>query len=189
MVRGGVVVLAFALVLCVAGCASGSGAGPAATQAAVVPAEEPAPDTSGGDVTYRPAATDEFGSWSVVEMHGVSAEIPTGRPWSTQIVQDPCFGDERSYVLLQNLDTGGRLRIDLVARRVTVDAAEDDPVLAIRDRIVRSFEGAQRVPAVVQTFGPHPTEPSCAADSEGVPTLIPDDFTPPASRTVAPAAR
>lgn len=149
----------------------------------------PSNDFPGGEITYRPAATDQFGNWTGLEIHGTSVEIPLNSRWRAEIVKDPCFGDERYFVLIEDTQTGDRLRVDMAQPKVTTNAANDKAIAPVRERIALSIKGTHRVPQQVQRFGPHPTETTCAGGANDVvPTLSADEFTPPAAAiTLTPA--
>lgn len=140
---------------------------------------------------FKPPQSDEFGTWQSVEVHGVTVEIPTGDNWHVQLVRHPCFGDGRFYILLEERATDDRLRIDPFAATTVLSASPDPAVFALlRERIQRSIAGAYEEPVVVKTFGPQPTSTTCAGeDSDVVPTLAVDDFTPPPSTPFPPEVR
>ncbi len=139
---------------------------------------------------YRPAASDEYGKWLTVEIGGASVEVPTGDEWHLQGVLDPCFGDGRYYLLLENRQTADRLRVDMAPPAVRAISADTKRLDGIMERVLRSATGTHTPPVVLQTFGPNPTSTTCASeDPESIPTLIIDTFTPPpATVTESPTA-
>jgi hypothetical protein len=112
-----------------------------------------------------------------MEIGGVSVEVPSGDEWHVQIVRDPCYGDGRYFVLVENRTTKDRVRVDMVEPKVTSEVADPVRLESMTERVLRSVKGAYQVPIAIQTFGPLPTGTTC--DPNAVPTLIVDDFTPP----------
>jgi hypothetical protein len=156
----------------------------------VVVDQEFPPGIGGEPITYREAPSDESGTWQAAEINGVSVDIPTDSNWHVQIVQDPCFGDERYYILIEERVTGDRFRVDTVgATKVTSVSSDPTKFEPLTERILRSIEGEREEPVIVKTFGPHPTLATCAKeDPDEVPTLVVDDFTPPPSTGAPPLA-
>lgn len=142
------------------------------------------PGVEDNPVRSRPAASDEFGRWEAFEIHGVTAEVPfDDAAWRIQIILDPCYGDGRYFLLLEERATGDRIRVDLANRKVANTSANPDRLNPITERIVRSISGTHDEPSSIKTFGPQPTMPWCNPDPDSVPTLTPDEFTPRPSRT------
>lgn len=134
---------------------------------------EPGPEWSA-------ARSDEFGAWRTVSYYGVSVEIPVDVSiWRLHLIRDPCYGDGRSFLLVEELATGERIQVFLAEPRVLVTTREPrlEPLVL---RIRESYRGAFTPSANRRTFGPLPTEVYCDPDAEGVPTISPDEFTPPA---------
>lgn len=157
---------------------------PAATAgASESPGTEPS-DFGGGSqdqsVKYATADADAFGRWVTIDLRGISAEIPLNENWDVRIILDPCFGDVRYYVLLEEIATKERIKVDFVDPKVTSTSVDPTRLEALTERILRSIKGTHRVPETVKTFGPLPTEVYCEGDAVTVPTLTPDEFTPPA---------
>jgi hypothetical protein len=130
---------------------------------------------------FAPAAPDEYGTWSRVTMQGIAADIPTGPRWRIQIQTDPCYGDARYRYLLEDAATGDRIKVDVVDHRVTVASTDPARLDGVVSRIRGSFRGEQT------PYPFTPTEPSCESETGGVPTLVPDTFSP-GSPTSAPSA-
>ncbi len=183
------------VVIVACGGANGTPAGTATPTATQAPA--PTPEATYYEIPpqdgprFKPAQSDEFGTWQSVEMHGVTVEIPTGDNWHVQFARHPCFGAGRYYILLEERSTGDRLRIDPLAATTVLSASPDPAIFALlRERIQRSLAGAYEEPFVVKTFGPQPTSVTCAdEDPDVVPTLAVDDFTPPPSTPFPPELR
>ena len=123
-----------------------------------------------------------------MEIGGVSVEIPFSDRWRVQIILDPCFGDGRYYILLENRDTLDRIRVDMVNPRVSSVSADPTRLELLTERITRTVEGSHAPPVALQTSGPNPTMTNCAGeDPDEVPTLIVDSFTPPPSSFQTPS--
>lgn len=144
----------------------------------VAPVDAP-PGVQGKPISSRPAAGDAHGSWTHFETNGVTVEIPTGANWRVQFVLDPCHGDQRYMVLLEELETGERIRVDLVGPRVTSIGGASSRLDSMRERILGSVRGVHTPPEAIRTFGPNPITGSCQPGDESVPTLVPDTFKPP----------
>jgi hypothetical protein len=135
----------------------------------------------------RPAESDEFGGWQVMEIRGTSVEIPYGENWIVQGNGDPCYGDGRFYLLLEDKRTGDRIRVDMVNPKATTHSADPARLEALAERILRSITGNHTPPASVRELGPLPTLTTCSSEIPGeVPTLIIDTFTPPVADSTRP---
>ncbi len=126
----------------------------------------------------HPAEPDEYGAWTRLIMQGIETEIPTGQRWRVQILSDPCHGDARYRYVLEDTTTGDRIKVDVVEHRVAVASADPSRLEGVVARIRRSFRGEQTPYPFFERHGPNPTEPSCASEGGGVPTLVPDSMTP-----------
>jgi hypothetical protein len=122
-----------------------------------------------------------------MDLRGISVEIPYGENWIVQGNGDPCYGDGRFYLLLEDRRTGDRIRVDMVNPKVTTHSAEPVRLEALAERILRSITGTHTPPASVRKSGPLPTLTTCSSEVPGdVPTLTVDTFTPPAAAATRP---
>jgi hypothetical protein len=130
-------------------------------------------------IRYVPAAADNFGSWVTMTVHGVEVEVPSSDQYRVQVVRDPCFGDQRMFVLIEDKVSKDRFRVDLVEPKVTTETKEPAGTQEMSARILASVRGTHETPSLIATLGPRPTLASCSGEGGGVPALIVDDFTPP----------
>jgi hypothetical protein len=160
--------LPLALVLILAACDDGG------APAEVVGRAAPTPH-----IRYEPADGDAFGFWSRLLLGNVSVEIPFDDRWRKQITQDPCTGDGRYIVLIEDTTNGDRLSIDLATRAVVVHPPGSGRLDPVRDRILASFQGGL---AAAPPMAPEPATAVAAGcadrDPGGVPTLTPDIVAP-----------
>lgn len=131
-----------------------------------------------------PALPDEHGEWLKFVTQGISVEVPSGTRWRIEGEADPCHDDARYRFILEDREPGDRLRVDVVDHRVTVASDKPERLTGIVDRIRGSFKGMQTPYPQLRRFGPIPTMPSCATDTAGVPTLVPDEMAPPVTPEV-----
>jgi hypothetical protein len=136
------------------------------------------------DFSSTPLPGDGAGRWQVMTVQGVQVEIPYGTPWIVAIQDDPCFGDHRRLIILQNEATGDRLKVDMTKKTVTaVFQGPPQRLDRIINRIQKSFVGERQIPPELEAVAtlPHPTSPACDPSVE-VPTLVPE----PAPVTTVP---
>ena len=117
-----------------------------------------------------------MGRWQVMTVQGVQVEIPYGKPWRVTIQDDPCFGDHRRLVILQNQVTGDRLKVDMTNKTVTAALqGQPETLNSVINRIQKSFAGERQIPAELEAVAtlPHPTSPACDP-ALAVPTLYPE---------------
>jgi hypothetical protein len=196
-VRVTTVLLGFAVVIAAVACGEGnapssptSALSPGASASATHP---PADGEFQGEAPHgSPATPDEYGDWTTFQHNGVSVEIPFGSRFEVRLGADPCFGDGRYWIGIQDSVTGERLRVHMVNPRVLSSSTAARPQLEpVMERILRSAKGTYRIPEYVKTFGPSPTEDSCLPDANPtffpIPTYPPERANPPAE--ITPAAQ
>lgn len=136
-------------------------------------------DSIPDDVQLEPAPSDDSGrEWQRLTVEGVSVDVP--KDWRADIVGDPCSTTLERWILLQEPETGTRMKIDLTERTVDVASrGSEDDLEDVLARIRVSFEGRREVPPPVKTLAPFPTFSNCDPDETGVPTLRPLPTEPP----------
>ena len=172
----------------IAAAACGGGDTPSAATTATSPVTAASATHPPGDAEFQgegprgsPAPPDEYGDWTRFEHNGVSVEIPVSARFEVRLGADPCFGDGRYWIGIQDSVTGERLRVDMVNARVLNASVAAHPQLEpVMERILRSAKGTYQEPGYVQPSGPLPTDVSCEPDAN--PTFFPVPTYPPEAR-------